>query len=135
MYKMTKNILFAFFVPVFAAGCASNQGPNIADDDTGTGTGTGADADADADTDTDSDSETMTGTTCDEQGFKIVIVPVRMMILEDISLSMDDPLTTGGDTKWEVAKQSLQNSARGVQGQGDRVRIRYVSGQGPVQRR
>jgi hypothetical protein len=62
--------------------------------------------DADVDTDGDGDSDSDTGSVCDEQNFEIERVPVRLMILQDMSYSMSDP-EVANPTHWTHARPAL----------------------------
>jgi len=78
----------------------NGNGPGASDGDTDTDTDSDTDTDADADGDADGDSDV-----CNEQDFNIAAQPVRIMILQDLSGSMDE----GTPTKWNIAKAALQN--------------------------
>jgi len=78
-----------------------DEAPAAADGDGDTDGDTDGDADGDADDDTDEGSDT--DTVCDEQSFDIEIVPVRLMILQDMSGSM----TMGYPSKWSQTVPAL----------------------------
>ncbi len=71
--------------------------------------GNGIDDDCDGETD---EVESTDEPTCEETGFDINMIPSRLMILQDLSGSMDDRLGgwIGGETKWDIARQALKNT-------------------------
>jgi hypothetical protein len=90
------------------ASTASSGDDNGGDSDSDTDTGgTDGDTDSDADGDTDGDGGTPTDTTCDEQNFPIAVKPTRLMILEDMSFSMNDT-TVADPVNWSWARPALE---------------------------
>jgi hypothetical protein len=102
-------------------GCEGSD--RAADDDDGTGgsdTDTemdgGGDADTDADTDSDSDGDGGDTDVCDGQDFAIERTPVRLMILQDMSNSMNGP-EGAPQSKWEQAQVALTTMLASFGGQ------------------
>ena len=101
---MSANGLFflAVVLGAAAAGCEDDPAERAG------GQGGDADADADADGDTDSDADAdgdgdTDGDACDEQNFAIEMEPVKLMILQDMSMSMNEETPT----KWSEAQKAL----------------------------
>jgi len=102
-------ILTSLFFLVY--GCeGSNPGNSAAGGDGNGNTNGGADGDTDSDGDLDSDIDADGdsdagdgGNVCAEQDFDIKFLPVRLMILQDMSGSMSE----GTPTKWSQAKGAL----------------------------
>jgi len=102
-----KNMLARIIVAAFVISCfhgceesdsASNYDNDDEDEWGGSNNPSGdsdTDSDSDSDTDSDSDSDGDSDTdageaVCDEQDFKIEFVPIRLMVLLDMSGSMAD---------------------------------------------
>ncbi len=87
-----------------ADGDADSDADTDTDNDVDSDIDTDTDSDTDGDTDTDADSDTDTDTdtdeTCIEEPFYIPVGPVRLMILQDVSESMQNE-------KWTQAKAAL----------------------------
>jgi len=90
-----------------ASGCEgadSGSASDWDDDDDGTGDAdSDSDGDSDSDSDSDSDLDTDQDTFCDEQDFAIEYVPVKLMILLDMSGSMVIP-----SSKYDHARAAIQ---------------------------
>jgi len=107
------SIIFSSLIIAFLmSSCEDDPKPdNVYDEDSKDAKGTSdtdtdsdSDSDSDADTDADSDSDSDTDDdVCNEQDFNIDAAPVRLMILIDLSGSMDE----GNPTKWQQAKQAM----------------------------
>jgi len=100
-------ISFFFLVNGCEAANPANGGPgdnDSGDNNGGTDGDTDSDGDLDSDTDTDGDSDAGDGgNVCAEQDFDIKFMPIRIMILQDMSSSMSE----GTPTKWNQAKGAL----------------------------
>jgi plastocyanin len=99
-------LLLVAVLAAAATGCESTTSPNI---DTNNGTSGDVDGDGDGDTsggdgdgdgDGDSDGDTDTGTGCESQDMPFEVTPVKVMVLEDYSSSMDG-------NKWTNGKNAL----------------------------
>ncbi len=73
------------------------------DSDADSDTDSDSDSDSDSDADTDGDADGDADEVCAEQDFAIEAAPVRLMILLDLSNSMND----GTPPKWQQAQQAL----------------------------
>jgi hypothetical protein len=87
-------------------------GDSDADTDGDSDTDTDGDSDGDADGDTDADTDADTDTICDEQDFAIEYLPVKLLILLDMSGSMVIPAT-----KYDHAKAAIQGWLTDYEGQ------------------
>ena len=113
LFQIANPIAFAMLL---SFGCRDGDGDNTGDggDDTAdTNRGDGGDGTADADTSNGSDDDTQTlgeDDICYEIDQGIDEITSRVMLLEDKSGSMDDPLAgegTGGDRKWDIAVDAI----------------------------
>jgi len=112
------SVLTAIILSLLAGiGCETTYEPGIGQesdtDADGDGDGDGdADSDSDGDGDADSDSDSDgdgdgDSETCAEKEVDISINPVRMMILQDMSNSMQQGTTSDTDSKWVQAQAAL----------------------------
>ncbi len=88
--------------PDNSTGTGGDNGNGNGDNDAASGTDSDSDLDTDVDSDSDGDSDG-DGGVCAEQDFDIKFLPVRLMILQDMSGSMSE----GTPTKWAQAKGAL----------------------------
>lgn len=106
------RLLWFISLLIFAVGCEDSRTVPRDGDDDSTGDG-GSDVDTDADTDADDDDDSHN---CGEADFPIEILPIRLMILQDMSGTMTE--TLGTDTKWNIAKGALTEMLQRLKGQG-----------------
>lgn len=145
-WKQSNMVIgLAFILIAFCSGC-NDSGDSDADGDNSTASGGRSDADADSDSDADSDAdgdadddddydidddevyesgqsgvtgEIDVGIICDEPSVSMERTPGRLMILQDISMSMfDDEDDPSLPIKWDQAKAALSKVLNKYSGKG-----------------
>ena len=118
-------IRWVTILPVVLLAIACEDSSRVLDGNSNSKVDGGSDADSDADSDGDADgdddddsSHKDSETECDRQEFSIEPMPVRLMILQDITESMAQLMGEANQKKWDVAKFALTNMLTKMAGKG-----------------